>query len=237
MRVAIMQPYFFPYIGYFQLINAVDKFIVFDAAQYIRHGWVNRNRVLRPQEGWMHIIVPLEKHSRNTLIKDMIISGDKAWKAKIINQLSHYKKIAPYYMNVISFLEECFDADTEKLSLLNAELLRKTCEYLKIDFQYEFFSQMNLGIKEIDDPGSWALEISRKLGATEYVNPSGGQELFNAKKFNEANIKLSFLNAKLTEYDQRRRPFEPGLSIIDMMMFSDKQKIQEDLKDYEVIRN
>lgn len=90
MKLAIMQPYFVPYIGYWQLIHAVDTFVLFDDVQFIRRGWVNRNRVLKHGGGWQYITVPLRKHSLNQLIKDIYVHGNKAWKKQILRQLDHY---------------------------------------------------------------------------------------------------------------------------------------------------
>ena len=91
-----MQPYFFPYLGYFHLINSVDEWIIFDTPQYIRHGWVNRNRILHPKSGWLYITVPLVKHPQNTPINEIKIANQKDWKRLILAQLNHYKKI-PFY--------------------------------------------------------------------------------------------------------------------------------------------
>jgi hypothetical protein len=100
MRIAIMQPYFFPYLGYYSLIKESDKFILFDTVQYIRHGWITRNRVLKPIEGWQYIFVPLEKHGITTIINQVRIKNSENWKDKIIRQLEHYKKKHPFIMRL-----------------------------------------------------------------------------------------------------------------------------------------
>ena len=97
MKLGIMQPYFFPYIGYFSLIKHTDDFILLDTVQFIRHGWIERNRILKPSDGWQYIMVPLKKHSRETLIKNIEINNEQQWKEKILAQLQHYKKQAPYF--------------------------------------------------------------------------------------------------------------------------------------------
>ena len=108
MKVGIMQPYFFPYSGYFSLIKATETFILLDEVQFIRHGWIERNRILKPNEGWQYIHCPIEKHSRETRIRDIEIRNQENWKNKILAQLIHYKKKAPYYNEVISLLETIF---------------------------------------------------------------------------------------------------------------------------------
>jgi hypothetical protein len=117
-----MQPYFFPYLGYFSLIQNTDKWIVFDEVQFIRHGWIERNRILKPGDGWQYISVPLEKHSRETLIKEIKIRNSEDWKGKILRQLEHYKKIAPYYSDVIEFLNIVFKIETTNIVKLNTHL-------------------------------------------------------------------------------------------------------------------
>lgn len=235
MKVGIMQPYFLPYLGYYALIKNTDKWIVFDEVQFIRHGWIERNRVLKPNEGWQYISVPLEKHSRDTLIKEIKIRNTDDWKERIIKQLDHYKKKAPYYSQVIALLKSAFMLHSDSISVLNAHLLNKSCNYIGISFHYEIYSEMNLSIEPIYEPGDWALNISKAIGATCYINPPGGIELFEKAKFEKTGIDLKFLKIKLKEYDQHRTVFEPGLSIIDVMMFNPPEIIREMLNQYELV--
>lgn len=120
MKVGIMQPYFVPYIGYFSLIKHSDLFILFDPVQFIRHGWIERNRVLKQNDGWLYIQVPLIKNnSRETLIKDCLIDNTKDWKSKIKSQLQPYKKIAPNYFKVLKIINSVFDKDYHTIVDLN----------------------------------------------------------------------------------------------------------------------
>ena len=221
-----MQPYFFPYLGYFSLIKHTDRFILLDAVQYIRHGWINRNRVLKPGAGWQYVVVPLEKHRRETAIRDIRVKQDTPWQDRILRQLEHYKKRAPHYGSVMELLGECLRLQETSIARLNAQLLAKTCAYLDIPCKAAIYSEMELGIDEVTDAGEWALHISRALGARQYINPPGGAELFDAARFAAAGIGLSFLVPDLGEYDQRRPGFEPGLSIIDVMMFNDTEVVR-----------
>jgi len=235
MKLAIMQPYFFPYLGYFSLIKHSDLFVILDEVQYMRHSWVNRNKILGPKGSWNYIILPLKKHSRNTKIKDVIVSGSIDWKSKILRQLEYYKKIAPNYDKVLFFLDEFFKTDEKNLCCLNIMFLKKACKYMGINFNYRIFSRMNLKLGQITLPGDWALEISKALKAKEYLNPVGGQDLFNKNQFKEQNIKLNFLKIKLSKNNNQTKEIEPGLSIIDVMMFYDTKQINKFLDDYEVI--
>ena len=235
MRLGIMQPYFFPYLGYFSLIQNTDMWIVFDEVQFIRHGWIERNRILKPVEGWQYLSVPIEKHSRETPIKNIKIRNSEDWKGRMLRQLEHYKKKAPYYSEVTDFLNRVFESNFEGISALNVHLLIETCNYLQVAFNYQIYSEMDLTIDLVKGPGDWALNISKSLNATEYINPIGGVEIFNKEAFESANIKLKFLKMNLVSYVQGAREFELGLSIIDVMMFNCPETIREMLKQCEII--
>ncbi|MFP4024597.1 MAG: WbqC family protein [Thiohalospira sp.] len=234
MRLAIMQPYFFPYLGYLALIKHTDHFVVFDTPQFIRHGWIERNRILKHQEGWQYIKVPLEKHKRETAIKDVRIKNTADWKRKIIAQLNHYKKKANYYREVMDLLEEVFNFETDSIVKLDVFALEKVLEYLRIDFKYSIFSEMNLKVKKPQSPDEWALNITKAMEADEYINLPGGKDFFDKNKYEKEGIALKFLNINLPEYDQKRKLFEPGLSIIDVMMFNSPQNINNMLDNYEL---
>ena len=236
MKLAIMQPYFLPYLGYFSLIKHTDEFILFDTVQFIRHGWIERNRILKPSNGWQYIMVPLKKHSRETIIKDIEINNDQQWKEKILAQLQHYKKQAPYFSNVIYILNEIFSKEYATIVDLNLASLKTVCNYLGINTPIQVFSLMNIDIEPANAPDEWALNICKALGnVDEYWNPPGGQSFFNKKKYENADINLKFHSAILTDYDQKRNVFEPGLSIIDVMMFNSVDEINKMLDNYELI--
>lgn len=234
MRIAIMQPYFLPYLGYLALIKHSDYFIVFDTPQFIRHGWIERNRILKPKDGWQYIKVPLEKHSRDTAIKDIKIKNENNWKTRILAQLDHYKKKANYYTETVNLVKRIIDLQTDSITKLNSHALENICRYLDIDFSYEIFSEMDLNIEKPNEPDEWALKISKAFNAKEYINPPGGESFFDSRKYEKENINLHFLKLNLQEYDQRRSSFIPGLSIIDIMMFNSPKQINEMLNDYEL---
>jgi len=234
MKLGIMQPYFFPYIGYFSLIKHVDKFILLDDVQFIRHGWIERNRILKPTDGWQYFRVPLKKHHRETRIKNIEINNNISWKKRIIAQLEHYKNFAPYYIDVISLLNQLFESDFDNIVILDKDSLIKICEYLGIETQISVFSDLNLTIETVSDSDEWALNISKAMNACEYWNPPGGKEFFNKTKFEKNNIQLCFHECKLPVYDQQRTTFMPGLSILDTMMFIKPDQINEMLDEYEL---
>lgn len=222
-----MQPYFLPYLGYFDLIRNSDRWIVFDTAQYIRHGWVNRNRILHPNEGWQYIGVPIRKHGLRTPINEIEINNSLPWREKIIGQLAHYRRHAPHYEAALGVIRECLIIETDLLGELNVHALSVICSYLRIPFEPEIFSRMDLRLGEIRSPGDWALEISKSMGATEYINPPGGREIFVRENFFRANIALNIRDVAPIEYSCRGYKFEPRLSIVDTMMWVSREKIAD----------
>lgn len=231
-----MQPYFMPYLGYFSLIKHTDRFILFDTVQFIRHGWIERNRILKPNEGWQYIKVPLKKHARETVIKDIEICNDQKWKEKIAAQIQHYKRTAPFYNNVINLLNDCFACEYNDITRLNEKVCNVVCDYLNIFTPIHIFSTMGFKIEAALKPDEWALNICKAVGGvTEYWNPPGGMSFFDRDKYEKNNIKLKFHQMKLNAYDQGRPSFEPGLSIIDVMMFNGPEEISQMLDNYELL--
>lgn len=236
MRLGIMQPYFLPYIGYISLIKHTDKFILFDPVQFIRHGWIERNRILKPVEDWQYIMVPLVKHDRDTIIRDILINNNTNWQAKILAQLQHYKKRSPFYNETIAVLSDIFSRSFDDIVSLNQYSLQKICEYLGIKTEITIFSKMNLQIETANAPDEWALNICKAIeGADEYWNPTGGLSFFDKSKYEKANINIQFQQMNLSPYNQRREIFEPGLSIIDVMMFNSVEDINKMLDDYSLL--
>lgn len=236
MKVGIMQPYFFPYLGYFSLIKHTERFILFDTVQFIRHGWIERNRILKPDSDWQYIQTPLVKTSQSTPIKSMLINNNTDWKGKILAQLQHYKKKSPYYFATIDVLKDIFNSEYDDIVSFNHVSLKKICEYIGIDAQIDVFSQMDMDIEPVNSPDEWALNICKAMGGVEeYWNPIGGTSFFDRDKYRQNNIKLFFQQMTLAEYDQKRPNFEMGLSIIDVMMFNSKEEINKMLDNYELI--
>ncbi len=235
MKLAAMQPYFFPYLGYFGLIKHSDRFLIGDNVQFIKGGWIARNRMLKQEQGWQYIGVPLAKHPLNTLIRDVKICVRDPWQGKIFNLLRHYKRKAPFYGEVIEFLEKVLSYQTDSISDLNAHLLAETCRYIGIPFRGIAFSDLDFFVEDVNAPDEWALNICRAIGADSYINPPGGMEFYDRSKYARAGISLQFLKVNLRRYDQRREPFEEGLSILDVMMFNTPQQIQAMLDDCELL--
>lgn len=235
MKLGIMQPYFFPYIGYFILVNYADYFVFFDTSQYKKRSWMNRNRILNPSGGTTYITVPVEKMSQDTAIKDILIDHSKSWKADILGKLTIYKKKAPNYQHVVELVECLFGKEYDHLCELNIQSILLSCEYLGIQINHNRFSDMNLKIEDVRSPDEWALEITKCLSFDTYVNLPGGKAFFDKEKYERENIELQFIEAEVRPYIQKTGRFDYGLSIIDLMMFCGTDEISDMLKGYKLI--
>jgi hypothetical protein len=230
-----MQPYFFPYIGYFMLFGAVDKYVFFDTPQYERRGWMNRNRIFNIKEQFTYIKVPIEKSPQDTPLNKIIINDNEDWRGKIISQLVIYKKIAPFYYKTVSFVKNALDADIKCLSDLNIHTIKKTLEYLDLNIPTDVFSETEIQLPDNVNNDEYSLLISKALGADRYINAIGGLEFFDRSKFSNMGIDISFLKPRLTTYEQIPGRVEPGLSIIDVMMYNSPEKIRKMITDYELV--
>lgn len=235
MKVAIMQPYFFPYIGQFQLIQATDRFILCDDVQFMRHGWIARNRILGHGEEPQYIIVPVAAHKTRTPIKDIQVVPGEGWKQTILKQLDRYRKKAPYYEVVRKLVCDCLTPAETSITRLNGRCLQAVCNYIGIDFTIEISSELHLDYSNVQETGDWAVQMCTQLGASEYYNPPGGTALYDKDVFSRHNIGLSFVKPHLMPYDQCNHAFIPGLSVIDIMMFNPPAAIKEMLNDYQLL--
>lgn len=234
-RVAIMQPYFMPYVGYMSLIKHTDEFVLFDTVQFIRHGWIERNRILKQGGDWLYIKVPVVRPSRDTVIKDVMVDNSQDWQGKMKAQLQVYKKHAPYFSDVMQLLRPFFEKEFKTITELNKFTLELVCSYLKIETPIRIFSEMNLLVEPAAAPDEWALHICQAMpGVSEYWNPPGGQDFFDKKKYDQAGIGLKFQKVSLEEYNQKIDGFIPGLSVIDVMMFNSPERINDMLDRYEL---
>jgi len=238
MKLGIMQPYFFPYIGYFQLMKAVDEWVFFDDIQFIDKGWINRNRILHPEveKEWQFITIPLAKRGQFDQIVDITIKQDGKWKQQILGKLGAFKKKAPFYKRAYHLVSKCLEQDEDNLSRFLISTLKETAELLDISVKYHVQSEMNLALGDIEHPGQWALRISEKMQANEYVNPVGGKHIFNNKEFVQADIKLSFLQPVIEQYPQRRPEFVSGLSIIDVLLWNDLEQVRDMTRKYSILQ-
>lgn len=232
MRLGIMQPYLFPYIGYFQLINSVDKFVIFDDVNYIKKGWMNRNRILLNGQEYKFTI-PLDKASQNKIINEINLTLNNNWKARFLKTIISAYKNAPMFSRVYPLIEKIIDFENRNLSTFVSNSIIQICNYLEIKTQIIITSlPYNTAYLKGQDK---ILEICRIEKAEVYINPSGGREIYRREEFEKQNVRLLFLDSKPVAYKQFESEFKPLLSIIDVMMFNDLEKISWYLNKYELI--
>jgi hypothetical protein len=231
--LGIMQPYFMPYLGYFSLINVCDEFILFDTPQFMRHSWIERNRILKLDGEPSYIKAAIHKPKQKDSIQSVAINNAVNWKAKIYGQLTHYKNKAPFYRDVIKLLDEIFEQNYTSITKLNYYGLIKICEYLKIQTPIKIWSEMGIEIEPVSAPDEWALNICKAYNAHTYINAIGGEEFFDKGKYRSNDIKLKFLEQTPIPYKQFDNNFVPFLSIVDVLMFcslEDVRKMMESIK-------
>ncbi len=232
MRAAVMQPYFFPYLGYFSLIKHTDRFIFLDTVQFIKHGWIERNRILKPDGGWQYFNVPLVGHSSFAKIKDVRVDNSVNWRRRILSQVGHYKRKAPYYRDTMEVLDHALSIDTDSIVKLDEHALKSVCRYLDIPANFNILTEMELKYDVAQAADEWSLNICRAMGIEEYWNPEGGIKFFDCGKYDAAGIIINFLKINLKPYYQAGCDFEPGLSILDAMMFNSPESIKVLLNDF-----
>ena len=232
MKLAIMQPYIFPYIGYFQLIKAVDKFVLYDDVNFINRGWINRNRILVNGKESMFSI-PLKDASQNKLINEIDVNWDTNWKNKFLKTIEQSYKKAPFYTEVLPIIEKTIEINGGQFSQIIEQNLRLICEYLDIDT--DIISSSTIYQNTDKKAQERILDICLQEKAHHYINPIGGLELYDKAVFAKENMMMSFIKSKTVEYKQFKNDFVPWLSIIDVLMFNSKEKINEFLNNYELV--
>jgi hypothetical protein len=221
-----MQPYFMPYIGYFQLIAAVDLFIIYDNIQYTKKGWINRNRILRNGKDAM-ISLPLKSDSASLDVVERRLAEDFEPR-KLMAQLAGAYHAAPFFRETFPLIEEVLLFDDPNLFRFNLNSIEKTCAHLSIATSIRSASSFNIdhGLKAQDK----VLALCAAAGADIYINPIGGLSLYSKSEFQERGFELRFLRSDPFDYAQFDAPFVPWLSIIDVMMFNPAKTIEKRLR-------
>lgn len=227
-----MQPYFFPYIGYFQLINSVDKFIVYDDVTFIKQGWINRNNILVNNQKHLFSI-PLKKLSSNQLIFETEIDDTKDWSKTFLKTIEYSYKNAPFFKEIFLLLKNCFNFNTTSITGLAIKSIREVCDYLEIQTEISETSRNynNQNLKNQER----IIDICLKENSNKYINLIGGKDLYNQIDFAQKSITLNFIKSDLIEYSQFKNEFISNLSMIDVLMFNSKKEIKEMLIKYELV--
>jgi hypothetical protein len=229
MKVAIMQPYLFPYLGYFQLIRAVDAFVIYDDVNYIKGGWINRNNILAKNQSHLFTLA-LKNASSNKNINEIFLSDDFS---KIFKTLKQNYSAAPNFLTVFPLIERIISQPEKNLASFLTSALQQVCDYLELKPRWYISSELN---KDNSLRGQEKVqEICTELGATHYINLSGGTALYDNQAFTCRNIQLSFIKSKSVMYKQFNKDFVANLSIIDVLMFNDKEQCAKLLEEYELV--
>jgi hypothetical protein len=232
MKVGIMQPYFFPYIGYFQLIKAVDEFVVYDNIKYTKKGWINRNRMLQNGKDVMFSL-PLKSDSDYLDVCERELAADFD-RDKLLNQFKGSYRRAPYFEQTFPLAEQIVRYEDKNLFHFLHHSIAKTCEHLGITTEFRISSGISID-HSLKNQGK-VLALCEELGASTYVNAIGGMEMYSKETFLDKGIELKFIKSKPFEYTQFGNEFVPWLSIIDVMMFNSVAAIKECLSyNYELI--
>ena len=254
MKLAIMQPYLFPYIGYFQAINAVDKYLLYDNLNFIKEAWMNRNKFLVINGSPTFFIAELKEKSSFKKIYEIELIENYSWRKKILNSIFLNYKKAKYFNHIYPLFENVINYPTNKLTELNFQSIKHVCDYLNIktkisrdSFKYNSI-EIKLLNKNIDkknfpdlDLIDWqrkvvrVLEICRIEKANVFINAVGGMGLYNKEVFSNNGIELFFVKTLDYNYKQQSMVFYPNLSIVDVLMNCGKAGTNNLINNYELI--
>ncbi len=228
MKLGIMQPYFFPYLGYWQLINAVDKYVVYDDVTYIKGGWINRNNILLNNSSHL-ITLSLVNSSSFKNINEIEITRDSIKLEKLLKTIKVAYMKAPHYKEIMPIIEKLVRTNTN-IAKLNFNSIIEINKYLNIQTEILLSSQIKKDNKlKAQDK---VIHINEILGADTYYNAIGGQTLYSKEIFKEKGINLRLLKMNELRYKQFNNEFVPNLSIIDVLMFNKKETIQKYLDNF-----
>lgn len=231
MKLAIMQPYFFPYIGYWQLMYAADRFVIYDDVNFIKQGWINRNRILingAPR----YITVPLDGASPNKRICDIAVQGGQRWRNKMVKSIESAYGRSAYYSAVYPEIERQIRHKAINLAGFLAAHLTSMVEFLGIETEIVLSSRT---YRNSDLTGQErVIDICRREGASAYINLPGGRELYDAEGFGATNVDLVFLSSRISPYKQRTADFVPNLSVIDTLMEIGTEGVAERLRQFDL---
>jgi hypothetical protein len=226
MKVAIMQPYFLPYIGYFQLMSAVDVFVIYDRIKYTKKGWINRNRFLLNDTDAMFSL-PLKKASDtlNVIERELAADFDRT---KLLNQFGGAYRRAPHFAQTYPLLERIVHHADGNLFRYIQHSLVEVSSHLGIDTEIRISSSVNFD--EDLKAQEKVLAICEALNAKHFINPIGGTELYAREDFATRGVGLQFLKSRPFEYVQFGNEFVPWLSIVDVLMFNTIEAVRERLE-------
>lgn len=232
MKLAIMQPYFFPYIGYWQLIQAVDRFVIYDDVNYIKGGWINRNRVLINGEP-NFITVPLHHSSSYKHICDISLHASPNWRDKLLKSIENTYRKSSCFAEAFPVIENIIRHEADSLSDYLAYQLQTLATFMGLKTEFVVTSR-HYGNDSLAGQAR-ILDICKREGATTYINPQNGLALYDREDFSQQGVNLKFLMPVAIEYKQFGSTYVPWLSIIDVMMFNSTSQLDRLLTRYELV--
>ena len=234
MKVSIMQPYLFPYLGYFQLIHAVDIFVIYDDVQYIHHGWINRNKLLFDNKDHFFTFT-VKKDSSKKLINQRFYSHElfETLKNNFLKRIKCTYKKAPYFSETYDLLSEILNYSNLNVAVFNSNSLKILCKSMRVETKFIMSSNLNKNNNLIGQERGF--EILKLLGSQYEINAIGGLDLYSPDVYLQHGVTLKFIKMNDIKYPQFGNEFIPSLSIIDVLMFNSKDKIKGLLDEYELI--
>jgi len=233
MKIAIMQPYFLPYIGYFQLMNSVDKFVIYDNIEYTKKGWINRNRILVNGKD-DYITLPLKKDSDFLNVCDRFLAdswGDD--RRKMLNRIIESYRKAPFFNETMPVIQEILNSGETNLFSFVYNSIIKIKQYLDIPAEILISSEIEVdhGLKSSEK----VISICKMLQAEVYINSIGGIELYDRKIFLDNGLTIKFMKSNPILYKQFNPEFVPWLSVLDVLMFNSVSEIKRYLTDFQLL--
>lgn len=230
MKLGIMQPYFFPYIGYFQLISSVDVFVVYDNIKYTKKGWINRNRLLQNgKDKVFSLHLKCDSDALNICERELAQDFNRS---RLLNQINGAYRRAPYFEQIVPLIEQIvFFQDINLFRFLHNSITA-ICRHLGVDTAFRTSSEIEIdhNLKSQDK----VIALCSQLKATQYINPIGGKEIYSKEEFSLKGIDMKFIKSEKIEYHQFVNEFVPWLSIIDVLMFNAPEIVHQMLKRYEL---
>jgi hypothetical protein len=246
MKIGIMQSYFFPYLGYFQLIDSVDEFLIYDAVSFRKRSWITRNKILdKGSNSCINITANVVGQSSNKLIKEITLDKNLKWKKKLLNLIFFNYKKAKHFNIIYPFLKKIIEQQENYLHSYNSLIIAEICKLLNFGTKIEFknYALENIEHNLINDKdiskesikSERIIRLCKYKKATTYINPSGGKELYDKGFFNGNNIELLFIKTLDYKYEQFGETFTPNLSIIDILMHAGIEETKKIIKKYTLI--
>ncbi len=219
MRFAVMQPYLFPYLGYYQMVHAVDKFVFYDDVTFIKGGYINRNNMLMNGKS-QRFTIPVPGLSSNKKINELRFDSNVS---KILKSIEQSYRKAPYFNSIFPIIERVFVSSNRQVEYICSQSIKEVFAYLGLEKLFYFSSQLDFDrrLSATDK----LFSIAKLMSSDDYINSPGGKDLYGKIHFENNGIKLSFIKTEPYSYQQNGFEFIPHLSMIDVLMWNSKQEI------------